>query len=228
MKTKILTFAILTTLVISSRAQENYNVIVSGKQRIVTGSVEFNKGDRTIFANALMWAIEQGNELKELVTDCDFEKMRFEMTNNMAEEGQTTFSSILTVQVNQGRLIYLVSDIKGQGGGLSSVLGGGLISFDRMNPEKKPKQQAMIDDFEKVNTKTLKQLISFVREHDVDVSYWNCFLENKIENNMSVEDVKIVLGKPLNILKDGNTTQYMYNPFTYVFFENNKVKSFIK
>ena len=45
---------------------------------------------------------------------------------------------------------------------------------------------------------------------------------------MSIEEVLLILGKPINIQKSAETVQYMYNTFTYVFFENGKVKSFMQ
>lgn len=218
-------FSLLLSLT-AIHAQENYKVSISDKHRIVTGSIEVNKADKVIFANALVWAIEQGEKYKELLADIDFDKMRMVIDYNLSNEGESSFTSKLTLQVSQGRLVYLVDNIKGQSSGLASMLGTTL--FDKMNPEKKPKQKALIEEFEALNKKGLAKLFDYVRNHDTDVSKWDCIAENRLEKGMTVEDVTMILGKPINIQKSNTTIQYMYNTFTYVFFEDGKLKSFMQ
>ena len=210
----------------TSLAQENYNMSVSEKHRIVTGSIEINKPDCVIFANALLWAVERGEKYKELIEDCDFEKLRLTIDYNLVQDGQIAYTSQLTLQVSQGRLVYLVHDIKGQPSGLSSVLGA--VNFDKLNPEKKTKHQTLIEDFEALDKKDLKKMFEYVRNHNTEVSKWESISEHRIEKGMSIEEVLLILGKPINIQKSAETVQYMYNTFTYVFFENGKVKSFMQ
>lgn len=171
-------------------------------------------------ANALLWAIERGTQLKELVTDIDYERMRFTMDYNIIREGQSSFAAKLTIQVGQGRMVYLINNIKGQTSGFSGMLGA--VSFDKMNPEKKPKQKAMIEEFESVNKKELKSLFEYIGQHDMKTGYWTSITENRLEKGMDVNDVILILGKPVDIQKSGETTQYMYNSFTYVFSKTGK------
>mgnify|MGYP002623817691 CR=1 FL=1 len=207
-------------------AQANFNVSVANKQRIVTGSQTFQKDDKVILANALMWAIERGSQLKELISDCDYDKMRFSMDYNIIRENQASFTAKMTIQVNQGRMAYLVSDIRRQAAGLSAMLGA--VNFDKMNPEKKPKQKAMIEEFEIANKKEIKALFDYIDSHDINTDHWNSIIDNKVEKGMAVSDILLILGKPIDIQKSGDTIQYMYNTFTYVFFEDGKVKSFMQ
>ncbi|MBQ8457503.1 MAG: hypothetical protein IJ540_07870 [Prevotella sp.] len=217
----LLLFGLLT-----AQAQANYQVSVADRQRIVTGSQSFQKDDREIMANALMWAIERGGQLKELITDIDYEKMRFTMDYNIIREGQSSFAAKLTIQVGQGRMVYLVNNIKGQTSGFSGMLGAAI--FDKMSPEKKPKQKIMIEEFESANKKELLSLFEYINYHNKRLEHWNSIIENRIEKGMDVDDVTLILGKPIDIQKSGETTQYMYNTFTYVFFENGEVKSFMQ
>ena len=173
-----------------------------------------------------MWAIERGGQLKELITDIDYEKMRFTMDYNIIREGQSSFAAKLTIQVGQGRMVYLVNNIKGQTSGFSGMLGAAI--FDKMSPEKKPKQKIMIEEFESANKKELLSLFEYINYHNKRLEHWNSIIENRIEKGMDVDDVTLILGKPIDIQKSGETTQYMYNTFTYVFFENGEVKSFMQ
>ena len=71
-------------------------------------------------------------------------------------------------------------------------------------------------------------MFEYVRNHNTEVSKWESISEHRIEKGMSIEEVLLILGKPINIQKSAETVQYMYNTFTYVFFENGKVKSFMQ
>lgn len=207
-------------------AQSGFQVTTADKERIVTGSQTFDKQDHEIFLNAMLWTIERGTQLKELISDCDFEKLRLTLDYNIIQEEATSFASKLTIQVSQGRLVYLVSDIKGQQTGLGGMLGA--VQFNKMNPEKKPKQKQMVEEFEQQNKKILQSLLEFVGSTKTDLTFWQQISEGKLEKGMSKTDVMLILGKPIDIQTASGTTQMMYNSFTYVFLEEGKVKSFMQ
>lgn len=139
-------FILFTLLVCTAHllAQTSFMVTVADKKRIVTGSQEFSKSDKELFANVLLWAIDRGEHLKETITNCDYDRLRLQMAYAIVQDEGTNYTADITIQVSQGRLVYLVSDIKGQPKGMSAVLGATL--FNKLNPEKKPKQQEMISD----------------------------------------------------------------------------------
>ena len=207
-------------------AQASFKVSVADKKRIVTGSQEFSKSDNEIFANALLWAIDRGSQLKETIVNCDYENMRFTMAYSIVQEGGNTFTADLTIQVGQHRMVYLVSNIKGLPNGLSAFLGA--TSFNKMNPEKKPKQQEMITEFETLNKKELQALLKYVDTKSTVTSRWEAITQGQLEKGMTEDEVILILGKPVDVQKSGSTKQMMYNQFTYVFFENDVVKSFMQ
>ena len=220
---------LLWSLVFSSTllAQTSFQLTTADKKRIVTGSQLFVKSDQEIFANALLWGIERGQQLKELIEDIDYEKLRFAMKYNIVQENGTSFASLLTIQVTQGRLIYLVSDIKAQVSGLGGVLGAS--SFDKMNPEKKPKQKQMMDEFVALNKVQLQSMLDYVEKTSTDVSKWENIKSRQLKEGMTMKEVLLTLGKPIDVqTTSGETTQLMYNTFTYVFMKGGRVKSFIQ
>lgn len=220
---RILTFIIMLTCAGAILAQASFKVKVADKKRIVTGSKEYDKPDREIFANALLWAINSGKQLKENILDCDYDKLSYKMVYNLQQDGGTTFTANLTIRVAQGRLVYLIENIKGLPSGMGAVLGA--TSFDRMNPEKKPKQQAMIFEFEELSKKVLVAMLESVGSTSTNIDHWQEITTGQVVKGMSLTDVTLILGKPVDKQVSGNITQFMYNQFTYVFFEDDKVKS---
>lgn len=222
------TILLFCLLLLSSTlvAQTGFQLTTADKKKIVTGSQLFQKSDKVIFANALLWAIERGQQLKELIEDVDYEKMRFTMKYYLIQENATSYASQLTIQVTQGRLVYLVSDIKAQVSGLGGVLGA--TSFNKMNPEKKPKQKQMQDEFEVLNKVQLQNMLDYVEKSEMDIRRWDHFKNRRLEEGMTMKEVLLTLGKPIDMQTSGETTQLMYNTFTYVFMEKGIVKSFIQ
>ncbi|MBQ9213191.1 MAG: hypothetical protein IJ150_04540 [Bacteroidales bacterium] len=161
-----------------------------------------------------------------MIEDVDYEKMRFTMKYYLIQENATSYASQLTIQVTQGRLVYLVSDIKAQVSGLGGVLGA--TSFNKMNPEKKPKQKQMQDEFEVLNKVQLQNMLDYVEKSEMDIRRWDHFKNRRLEEGMTMKEVLLTLGKPIDMQTSGETTQLMYNTFTYVFMEKGIVKSFIQ
>lgn len=71
-------------------------------------------------------------------------------------------------------------------------------------------------------------MLAFVNDTDTNISRWDAIVRGQLEKGMSKTDVYLVLGKPIDTQTSGDTTQFMYNQFTYVFFENGTVKSFMQ
>ncbi len=205
-------------------AQTGFDLTVADKKRVVTGSQSYEKNDEEIFANALLWAIERGDKLKDLLDEIDYERLRFTMVYNIIQEESMSYSSLLTVQVAQGRLVYLISNIKGQTSGLGGMLGA--TNFDKLNPEKKPKHKAIMEEFEVVNKKQLKAMLQYVGENKIDVSNWKDIAAGQLKKGMSESDVLLIHGKPIDRQTSNGTTQLMYSQYIYVFLEEGKVKSF--
>lgn len=217
-------FILLTmlTCVTSIVAQVSFDVSVVEKRRIVTGTQDFQKSDDVIFANALLWAVNEGPGRKEEIVDCDFVKRQFSMVYHLQREGEEAYTCRLGVKVAQGKLVFLVSEVKVQGGLLSSF-----VSFDRLNPEKKAKHQDIINDFQALNNQKLLSLFSFVGDYSPKITNWKNVCMNRIDRGMSADEVRLIYGKPINIQSDGTKVQYMYSSFVYVFMENDTVASFV-
>lgn len=221
MKNTILA-AVALLISVGVTAQKQFSVTIVDNKRIVTGMEEFNVPAQNIFANAFLWAIDEGPNAKEEILDYDFQKMRFAMVYNLKKENSVAYSCRLQVQVSDNQLVFTVQEVKIQGG-----LMGLFANFDKLNPEKKPKHADIIHDFERLNNKKLDELFKFISSHKLQLTNWSKVVSGSIERGMSPDEVILVYGKPLSIQNSGDVTQYVYGNFVHIFVEDGKVKSFI-
>ena len=222
MKRRMLFTALLAVLAITTNAQVSFDVETVDKKRVVRGTESFQKTDNEIFANVVLWAINQGPSLKEEIVDCDFVKRELNMNYNLKKEDAIAYACRLKIKVAQGKLVFLVSDVKMQGGLL-----GAFLNFDKLNPEKKTKHQDIINEFRSLNNQKIQEMFSYISEHNPVITNWNNVCVNKIDKGMSCDEAMLVYGKPLSIQSDGTKEQYMFSSFVYVYIENGLVISFV-
>jgi len=205
-------------------AQVSFDVTIAEKKRIVSGAVSYDKTDDEAFANVLLWAVNEGPGRKDEILDCDFVKRQLTMVYNLKRsEEEIAYTCRLSLKVAEGQLMFLVNDIKIQGGGIL----GAFQNFDKLNPEKKPKHQDIINDFQSLNNQKLQELINFIAENNPVITNWKNVCLGKIDKGMSSDEVKLIYGKPINIQASGTDAQYVFSTFIYVFLENGVVKSFV-
>lgn len=204
-------------------AQVSFDVTVSEKKRIVSGAISYEKSDDEAFANVCLWAFNEGPGRKEEILECDFVKRQLTMVYNLKRDNNDiAYTCRLSLKVLDGSMMFLVNDIKIQGG-----IMGIFQNFDKLNPNKKPKHQDIINDFQSLNNKKLQNLINFISENKPVITNWKKICTGQLERGMSKDEVKLIYGKPVNIQENGNNCQYVFSTFVYVFLENGIVKSFV-
>lgn len=202
-------------------AQVSYDITMMDKKRVVSGMQEIQKPDDEIFANLMLWATEQGPGCKDEILDCDFVKRQMTMVYNLKDDEKILYTCRLNAKVSQGRLVFLVSDVKMQG------LAGMFSNFDKLNPEKKSKHQDIINEFQRINNQNLNEMLTFVNDHNPSITNWKNVCTGKIEAGMSSDEVRLIYGKPISIQENGANAQYFFSTFVYVFLEKGIVKSFV-
>ena len=204
-------------------AQVSFDVTVAEKKRIVSGAVSYEKSDDEAFANVCLWAFNEGPGRKEEILECDFVKRQLTMLYNLKRANDDlAYTCRLSLKVGDGSLMFLVNEIKIQGG-----IMGMFQNFDKLNPVKKPKHQDIINEFQSLNNMKLQQLINFISENKPAITNWKKVCTGQLERGMSSDEVKLIYGKPVNIQESGKDTQFLFSTFVYVFLENGIVKSFV-
>ena len=204
-------------------AQVSFDVTVAENKRIVSGAMSYEKSDDEAFANACLWAFNEGPMRKEEILECDYVKRQLTMVYNLKRDNDDiAYACRLSLKVLDGSMMFLVNNIKIQGG-----IMGIFQSFDKLNPSKKSKHQDIINDFQSLNNKKLQQLINFISENKPVITNWKKVCTGQLERGMSSDEVKLIYGKPVSIQESGKDTQYIFSTFVYVFLENGIVKSFV-
>ena len=219
---KVIATGLLAVCTSTLMAQVSYDVTVSEKKRIVSGSADFQKSDDIVFANALLWTVNEGTGKKDNVIDCDFVKHKLTATYKLEKDGSPAYICRMTMSVDQGRLMFLISDIKIQGNLLSAFM-----SFDKLNPEKKPKHQDIINEFKSLNNQKLQNMFDFISNNTPIITNWKGVCQGRLEKGMSADEVQMIYGKPVTKQQNGVDEQYIYSTFIYIFLENGIVKSFV-
>ena len=219
---KILLSLLLSTLLTPVIAQASYDITIVDKKREVRGAKSFQKDDNEIFANAFLWAVEEGPGQKTEIIDYDFTKRQLAMVYNLKKDEKTVYTCRFELKVAQGQLVFAVSEVKMVGGLL-----GAFSSFNKLDPEKKPKHRDILNEFQRLNNQKLEELFTYIEEYQPKITNWKNVCTGRIDKGMSVDEIKLIYGKPESEQNDGSKTQYRFSTFIYVFVENGVVTSFI-
>ena len=60
------------------------------------------------------------------------------------------------------------------------------------------------------------------------ITHWTEIKNKEVVKGMSKQECLLAFGKPVSVQKQGNKEEWMYDSYTYVFFENDIVTSLIK
>lgn len=219
---RILLSLMLSTILTTVVAQVNYDITIVDKKREVRGSQSFQKSDNEIFANAFLWAVEEGPGQKMEIIDYDISRRQLAMVYNLKVEEKILYTCRLELKVAQGQLVFAVSDVKMTGGLL-----GSFANFNKLDPEKKPKHRDILNEFQRLNNQKLQDLFTFIEDYQPNITNWKNVCSGRIDRGMSVDEAKLIYGKPESIQEDGTKTQYRFSTFVYVFVENGIITSYV-
>lgn len=207
-------------------AAQTYKLVEADGEVVCTGSEEVGRGDVASFANALLWAIDKCPKLKENISECDMEALKFSTRLYFSpEDNSNMYDCNLTVTIASGRLFFLVNDINLTTSGLL----GKKTSFEKLNPEKKNKDKEHFELFTRMASKMLMDLVKYVNVNNIpSLPNWDKVKVGSVEKGMLPVECMLVLGKPVNVHETSKKVQWMYNTSTYLFFENGLLKTYLK
>jgi hypothetical protein len=214
----------------SDRAQQ-YGLSDDSNKKVVTGFVSFSKPDQTIFANALLWAIENiSPKGRENLKDINFNTNSFNCELTLVSEEDSklknTYNCKLQLRVNEGRLVYHISNITIE---TTVIVAKKTTNIEKLQPEKKSAHQDIIDDFVSLESKVLNKLFDYVDTYKLAaINHPNEVKMGIPTKGMNEDECRLAFGKPQAILESNGETQWMYSSSFYLFFRNGKVSTFIK
>lgn len=214
----------------SDRAQQ-YSLSDEGDKKVVTGFVSFSKDDQTIFANSLLWAIENiSPKERENLRDINFNTNSFNANLVLASSEDSrlknTYYCKLKIKVNEGRLVFHISDITIES---TVLIAKKVTGVEKLQPEKKSAHQDIIDDFVGLESKVLNSLFDYVNTYKLStISHMNEVKMGIPVKGMNEDECRLAFGKPQVVLESNGEVQWMYSSSFYIFFRSGRVVSYIK
>ncbi len=221
-----LSFVLALFTVFSIKAQA-YQLTDADGNVVCTGSESVGRDDVSSFANALLWAIDKCPKHKDNITDCDMDALKFttKLYFQLKDNPKCIYECNLTVQIASQRLFFLVNDINLTTSGLL----GKKTPFEKLKPNKKSKDKEYYNEFTKMCADMLRDLLKFVNVNSVPVlDNWDKVKRGEVVKGMLPVECRLVLGKPINIHETSQKVQWMYSTSTYLFFEDGKLKTYLK
>jgi hypothetical protein len=214
----------------SDRAQQ-YNLSDEGEKKVVTGFVSFSKNDQSIFANSLLWAIENiSSKERENLRDINFNTNSFSSNLTLCSEDgskqKNTYYCKLKLKVNEGRLVFHISDIMIES---TVLIAKKQTRIEKLQPEKKVAHQDVIDDFVGLESKVLNSLFDYVNTYKLStISHMDEVKMGIPVKGMNEDECRLAFGKPQVVLESNGEVQWMYSSSFYIFFRSGNVVSYIK
>ncbi len=186
-----------------------------------------------IFLNALLWTIEN-REVREadeevLDIDVDYDKRQFALeTLRTNPKTGSLYRYVLSVKVTDNIITMLASDITYEAETAVIKLVKRL-PFEKLQPEKKPKHKAYLDEYAVLYQACFRKMLEAVSVDEPPViTHWREIKEKNIVKGMTEAECILSLGRPASVQKQGSKTEWMYDSYTYLFFENGVLSSFIR
>lgn len=185
-----------------------------------------------IFLNALLWVIEnreEPEEEKRLLIKTDYDKKQFEVQMVQTNpETASRYRYLLSVKVADNIITMLVSNITCETEAAVIKLVKRL-PFEKLQPDKKPKHREYLDEFAALCKASSAQMLKAIAGNEPPVvTHWAEIKEKSVAKGMSEAECTLAMGKPASVQKQGAKTEWMYDAYTYLFFENGILTSFIK
>jgi hypothetical protein len=139
---------------------------------------------------------------------------------------KNTYYCKLKIKVNEGRLVFHISDISIES---TVLIAKKVIGVEKLQPEKKAAHQDIIDDFVGLESKVLNSLFDYVTTYKLStISHMDEVKMGIPVKGMNEDECRLAFGKPQVVLESNGEVQWMYSSSFYIFFRSGKVISYIK
>jgi hypothetical protein len=215
---RVILIIVLGLLALPSTAQYHFTEL--GDKLIFNGDKEIDLDDVDIFANVMIWTLQQAESGKDNLVLCDWSSFKetalFRLTS---PSSRRAYSFEMTVRVSDEQLVWDVRDIKEYP--LASVKVG--IPLEKFYPAKKPAQREVLDEADLLITELLNDFVSFVNSYEA-VFRTDVVKAGRLEKGMSQDECLLIQGKPVRITDNGKKTTWLYADDSYLIFEEGRLK----
>lgn len=185
-----------------------------------------------IFLNALLWTIENREKTEEEkmpTIEINYDKKQFDVEIvQTISKTVSRYRYLLSVKVSDNIITMLVSNIAYEAEAAVIKLVKRL-PFEKLQPEKKPKHKEYLDEFAAISKANFMQMLKAIADNESPViTHWTEVKEKNVTKGMTEAECVLALGKPASVQRQGTKAEWMYDAYTYLFFENGILNSFIK
>lgn len=215
-----------------SELGKTYPVSVDGNKYVVNGFVAFdNRTDEEIFANALLWTVENVcPKQQDGITERDVKgkSLKYDLVlGSIPGSGlENTYYCRVTLRVADKKLLYYISDVLVES---SVFMMKKVTPFEKLTPEKKDSHKQTMDDFVQAESSILNKMFDFISSHTLpDITHWDEIAIRKPIEGMNETECRLAFGKPQSIMETNGEIQWMYTSSFYLFFKDGRVRTVIK
>lgn len=200
---------------------------------------EFHSIDQTIssegiFINALLWMIEaqependEDDESAAIEVDYDKKQFMLELVQT-PRNGESRYRYVFSAKVADNIITFLASNITCEAE-TSVIKIVKRQAFEKLQPEKKPKHKEHLTEFANLHDALIDKVLEAITANPAPtITHWAEIKAKDVVKGMSKPECLLAFGKPASVQKQGNKEEWMYDSYTYVFFEDGIVTSLIK
>ena len=209
-----------------------YPIGADGDKYVISGFIPFDKlEDKPIFANALLWTVENiCPRLMEGITRVDVKSNSFSCDWILASAADSDLKNTYYCRVNfriaDGKLVYYVSDILAES---AAFVMKKVTPFEKMQPEKKEAHRRIFEDFQVSCSTLLNQMFDYVQTNQLPaITHWEEIRLRKAVVGMNGTECLLAFGKPQTVLESNGEVQWMYTSSFHLFFKNGLVCTVLK
>lgn len=229
MNVKVLMLFIFTLCCTEILAQTTFSMTKENNRYTCKGESECILDNKNTYGSAILWALDNAyqdpnkNTYPEFNTDLFALKMKGVIKN---EEKEYIYTFNLHINIEEKKIRFLVDDIRciPQKGVFAAMK---VITFDKLNLEKKPQNKMFIDEFNTLCNNYIEQTANHILNIDIALNHWDAITKGEVVKGMMPYEVKISKGKPLNISENSQRIVWTYDSGTVVMFEDGIVTGIV-
>ena len=227
MKKSIIAAALALLSLSTAMADGKYPVVRDGGSYVCKGEENCRLDDKATFGSVVLWALENSGDAEAANMKCDSKRMTVSMNCSLSEndDADRTYTFHLNMGVKNGKLAFLVNDIKCTPKGVLSMFK--TVTLDKLNLEKKPQNKEYVDKFAALCDAFMQKTLSSILSADVNLSHWDAIVEGKVVKGMNLNEVRLAKGNPLTVTENSQRTMWSYESGTVVMIENGVVSGVI-
>ena len=184
-----------------------------------------------IFLNALVYflnAQERDEDGKLPAVTTDYDKHQFALEQTLTNQRtSSTYRCSLQVLVSDNIITVQALDIALESQ-VSVVKLTKRLSFEKLNPDKKPQHKEYLTEFATLFQTTVDGLLEYIASNEPPVvTHYKEIKNQQVVKGMTKAECLLALGKPVSIDESEGKLHWIYESYVHIFFDGETVVTVI-